>query len=138
MASHQIQFSEQEEAVKEKVEGVFVDAGMNVPNMKALIEQLPEYASQSVGATFYALVNLGRLIKIADDFFIHIQTFQRIMNLLTGYLQENDIVTIAEFREFAETSRKYAVPFLEYCDGEGITIREGNHRRLRKSAQQRA
>ena len=138
MASHQIQFSEQEEAVKEKVEGVFLDAGMNVPNMKALIEQLPEYASQSVGATFYALVNLGRLIKIADDFFIHIQTFQRIMNLLTGYLQENDIVTIAEFREFAETSRKYAVPFLEYCDGEGITIREGNHRSLRKSAQQRA
>ena len=137
LASHQIQFSEHEEAIKEKVEGVFLDAGMNVPNMKALTEQFPEYSSQSVRETFYALVSLGQLIKIADDFFIHLQTFESIMNLLTGYLQENNMITVAEFREFAQTSRKYAVPFLEYCDGEGITIREGNHRRLRKSVQQR-
>lgn len=138
LASHQIQFSEQEEAIREKVEGVFLDAGMNVPNMQALTEQLSEYSEQSVRETFYALVNLGQLIKIADDLFVHIQTFESIMNLLTGYLQENSMITVAEFREFAQTSRKYAVPFLEYCDGEGVTIREGNHRRLRKSAQQRA
>lgn len=135
LASHQIQFSEQEEAIKEKVEAVFLDAGINVPNMKALTEQLPEYSAQSVRETFYALVNLGQLVKIADDFFVHIRTFENTMNLLTGFLQEKTVITVAEFREFAQTSRKYAVPFLEYCDGKGFTIREGNHRRLRKSPQ---
>ena len=28
------------------------------------------------------------------------------MNLLTRYLQENNMITVAEFREFAQTSRR--------------------------------
>ncbi len=133
LSSHQIQFSAEEEDIKEKVEGLFLDAGINTPAMSELITQLSEYPPRSVQQTFYALLNLGRFIKIGDDFFIHSQMFEAVVNSLTDYLQKNDIITVAEFREFAQTSRKYAVPFLEYCDGQGLTIREGNHRRLRKS-----
>ena len=78
-------------------------------------------------------MNLGRFIRIADDLFIHTRMFDTIVTSLTNYLKKNDIITVAEFRELAQTSRKYAVPFLEYCDGQGLTIREGNHRRLRAS-----
>ena len=137
LSSHQIQFSEEEEAIKEQVERIFLDAGINVPNMRELIEQLPAYSPQSIQETFYALMNLGRFIKIADNFFIHAQTFERTIDLLTRYLQDNGIISVAEFRELAQTSRKYAVPFLEYCDGQGITIREENHRRLRRKSVQR-
>lgn len=133
LSSHQIQFSAEEAEIKEKVEGLFLDAGINTPNLGGLTAQLSEYPPQSVQQTFYALMNLGRFIKIGDDFFIHSQMFEEIVNSLTDYLQKNDIITVAEFRELAQTSRKYAVPFLEYCDGQGLTIREGNHRRLRKS-----
>ncbi len=133
LASHQIQFSAEQEDIKEKVEGIFLDAGINTPAMSGLIAQLSEYPSQSVEQTFYALMNLGRLIKIEDDLFMHTQAFEAIVSSLTDYLQKNDIITVAEFRELAETSRKYAVPFLEYCDGQGLTIREGNHRRLRQT-----
>ena len=132
LASHQIQFSAEQEDIKEKVEGIFLDAGINTPAMSGLIAQLSEYPSQSVEQTFYALMNLGRLIKIEDDLFIHTQAFEAIVSSLTDYLEKNDIITVAEFRELAETSRKYAVPFLEYCDGQGLTVREGNHRRLRQ------
>ena len=133
LSSHQIQFSGEEENIKEKVEKIFLDAGINTPAMTELTAQLSEYPPQSVQQTFYALMNLGRFIRIADDLFIHTQMFEEIVNSLTDYLQKNDIITVAEFRELAQTSRKYAVPFLEYCDGQGLTIREGNHRRLRKS-----
>ena len=133
LASHQIQFSGEEEDIKEKVEGIFLEAGINTPTMSELTAQLSEYPPQSVQQTFYALMNLGRFIRITDDLFIHTQMFEEIVNSLTDYLQKNDIITVAEFRELAQTSRKYAVPFLEYCDGQGLTIREGNHRRLRQS-----
>ena len=133
LSSHQIQFSMEEEDIKEKVEKIFLDAGINTPAMSELTTQLSDYPSQSVEQTFYALMNLGRFIKIEDDFFIHSQAFDAIVSSLTDYLQKNDIITVAEFRELAATSRKYAVPFLEYCDGQGLTIREGNHRRLRRS-----
>lgn len=135
LSSHQIQFAGREEEIKEKIEKIFLDAGINTPSMQEIVSQLSEYPPQSVRQTFYALMNLGQFIKIVDDFFIHAQTFETILNSLTDYLQRNDIITVAEFRELANTSRKYAVPFLEYCDSQGITVREGNHRRLRKSAQ---
>lgn len=102
--------------------------------MKNMISQLVEYSPLSVEQTFYALMNLGRVIKIADGYFIHVQTFEETVNLLTDYLQKNGIITIAEFRELAQTSRQSVVPFFEYCDSQEITIREGNHRRLRKKA----
>ena len=134
LSSHQIQFAGREEEIKEKIEKIFLDAGINTPRMQEIVAQLSEYPPQSVRQIFHALMNLGQFIKIVDDFFIHAQTFETILNSLTDYLQRNDIITVAEFRELANTSRKYAVPFLEYCDSQGITVREGNHRRLRKSA----
>ena len=49
---------------------------------------------------------------------------------LKEYLKNNDTISVGEFRELGQTSRKYAVPFLEYCDTLNITVREGNVRRL--------
>ena len=134
MASHQIQFSAEAEGIKDQIEKVLLRAGLNTPNLGELETQFGEYPPHLIHQTFYALVNLDRFIKIADGYFIHSDTRKESLNLLTNYLRENDIITVAEFRELAKTSRKYAVPFLEYCDGQGITVRMDNHRRLRKSA----
>jgi selenocysteine-specific elongation factor len=136
MGAHQIQFSAEAEGVKDQIEGTFLKAELNTPYLHELETQFSEYPPQLIQKTFYALLNLGRFIKVADGYFIHADTFEKTLNFLTDYLQENDIITVAEFRELAKTSRKFAVPFLEYCDGQGITMREDNHRRLRKSAGQ--
>jgi selenocysteine-specific elongation factor len=41
-------------------------------------------------------------------------------------------MTAAEFRDILGTSRKYAVPLLEWLDVHGVTIRNGDFRTLRK------
>ncbi len=41
-------------------------------------------------------------------------------------------MSVSEFKELAETTRKYAVPLLEYFDKKKITYREGNSRKLVK------
>ena len=135
MASHRIQFSAEMEGIKDRIEEVLLSAGLNTPNLDELKTQFSEYLPQEIQKMFYALLNLGRFVKIADEYFIHADTFKKTFNLLTNYLHENDIITVAEFRELTNTSRKYAVPFLEYCDGQGITVRTDNHRRLRKPAE---
>ena len=130
LASHEIQFSEEEETAKETLEKLFLEARMNTPALRELDTLLPEYTPKVLESTFFALLNLGQFIKIADNFFIHTSVFQEIQELLMTYLGKNDIITVAEFREIAHTSRKYAVPFLEYCDSQNLTIRDGNIRRL--------
>ncbi len=130
LASHEIQFSQEEETAKEKLEQLFLEAGMNTPTLNELSTLLPEYTPKVLESTFYALLNLGRFVKIAENFFIHKTRFEEISDALTTYLRENGTITVAEFREIAETSRKYAVPFLEYCDTQNLTVRDGNIRRL--------
>ncbi len=130
LAAHEIQFSQEEETAKETLEQLFLEAGMNTPTLNQLSTLLPEYTPKVLESTFYALLNLGRFVKIAENFFIHKAKFEEISDTLTVYLRENETITVAEFRETAETSRKYAVPFLEYCDTQNLTVREGNVRRL--------
>ena len=130
LASHKIQFSEEEETAKETLEKIFLETGINTPNLTQLNALLPEYTPKVIQSTFFALLNLELFIKAADDFFIHKNVFEETRELLINYLHKHDTITVAEFRELAQTSRKYAVPFLEYCDSQNITIRDGNVRRL--------
>ena len=39
-------------------------------------------------------------------------------------------MSIGEFKDLANTSRKYAVPLLEYFDKIGLTFRYENNRKL--------
>ena len=130
LASHEIQFSQEEETAKETLEKLFLEAGMNTPALSELRTLLPEYTPKVLESTFFALLNLGQFIKIADNFFIHKTVFEKVSELLTTHLRENETIAVAEFREAAQTSRKYAVPFLEYCDSQNLTARDGNVRRL--------
>ena len=130
LSSHEIKFSEEELTAKETLEKLFLEAGINTPGLSELDTLLPEYTPQVIESTFFALLNLGQFIKTADNFFIHREIYEKTKELLTNYLQKNDTISVAEFRELAKTSRKYAVPFLEYCDSQNVTIRDGNVRRL--------
>jgi selenocysteine-specific elongation factor len=42
-------------------------------------------------------------------------------------------MTAADFRDLLGTSRKYAVPLLEWLDARGVTIRIDDYRTLRKT-----
>lgn len=130
LASHEIQFSEEESTAKDTLEKVFFEAGINTPGLNELKTQLSEYKPQLVETTFYALLNLGQFIKAADNYFIHTKVFNETVEQLKDHLVKHGTISVAEFRELAQTSRKYAVPFLEYCDTQNITIRDGNVRRL--------
>ncbi|MDE0398385.1 MAG: selenocysteine-specific translation elongation factor [Candidatus Poribacteria bacterium] len=130
LVSHEIQFSQEEETAKETLEKLFLQAGMNTPALSELNTLLPEYTTKVIESTFFALINLGLFIKIADNFFVHKTVFEKVSELLIAHLRENETITVAEFRETAQTSRKYAVPFLEYCDSQNLTVRDDNIRRL--------
>jgi selenocysteine-specific elongation factor len=49
-------------------------------------------------------------------------------------LREHGRMTAAEFRDLLGTTRKYAVPLLEWLDAHAVTIRNGDYRTLRKRA----
>lgn len=73
----------------------------------------------------------GSLVRINDSIYVSKAIFEEMMRLLREFYKKKPEMTVAEFRDLLGTSRKYAVPFLEYLDSNGITIRVGDIRKFR-------
>ncbi|MBV8530311.1 MAG: SelB C-terminal domain-containing protein [Candidatus Eremiobacteraeota bacterium] len=74
----------------------------------------------------------GTLVKIGDDLYRGSQIAQ-IRVRVELFLRDRGRMTAAQFRDLLGTSRRYAVPLLEWFDAHAVTIRDGDYRTLRKS-----
>ncbi|HEY9180079.1 MAG TPA: selenocysteine-specific translation elongation factor [Candidatus Baltobacteraceae bacterium] len=83
-----------------------------------------------IGKAFDTMLAKGALVKVGDDLYRGTQIAQ-IHARLEQYLRANKQMTMAQFRDLIGTSRKYAVPLLEWFDARGITVRSGDLRMLR-------
>jgi selenocysteine-specific elongation factor len=80
-----------------------------------------------------ALVELQYMEPISEEIIFRPHGLQRVAEEVTVYLKTHSSITVAEFRDLIHTSRKYAVPLMEYLDAQGVTVREGDLRRLKGS-----
>ena len=76
----------------------------------------------------YALKKKKKLIEITANCWIHLYTLKTIKNILKGHFIKKDEITISEFKKMTNTSRKYAIPLLEFLDRIQLTERKGNNR----------
>ena len=72
----------------------------------------------------------GRLVRISPDLVITPEFFRRAEAVVRESARPSGI-TVSAFREALGTSRKFALPILEYFDAHGITHRRGDIRVLR-------
>ncbi len=68
----------------------------------------------------------GELIRMGSDLGYLPEQVDHLMEVILGLGQG---FTVAQFRDAAGLSRKYAVPILEWTDSKGLTIRQGDTRR---------
>jgi len=72
----------------------------------------------------------GKLLRIDGNLMFTQSNFIKLKEKVTHHFSKNPEMSVSEFKELAHTSRKYAVPLLEYFDKQKITYREGNARKL--------
>jgi selenocysteine-specific elongation factor len=77
------------------------------------------------------LADEGRTVRITDSLHLDKEVVDRIRTDLKRHLEEKKDITMAEFRDLARTSRKFAVPLMEYFDSQKLTQRVGDKRMLR-------
>jgi selenocysteine-specific elongation factor len=70
----------------------------------------------------------GELIRVSPELVYLPGQIEQLKKTMAGLGEE---FTVADFRDAAGLSRKYAVPILEWSDKEGLTVRRGDFRRLR-------
>ncbi len=109
-------------------------AGAREPNVPAphdeLVAALRASKIPGIHQAFETLLASGALVKVHDAVYRG-ESIADIRNKLESALRRDKQVTMATFRDLAGTSRKYAVPLLEWFDATGVTIRSGDVRVLR-------
>lgn len=77
------------------------------------------------------LLRTGKLVKLGDDeLYLSAQRYQEAKQLIIDFIKENKEISVAQTRDLLNTSRKYALPLLEFLDRERITRRVGDNRIL--------
>ena len=77
-----------------------------------------------------ALAEMGRVARVTPDLYLLADAIERIKALVSEHIAAHGQITAAAFRDLTGSSRKYAVPILEYLDSIRFTRRIGDERIL--------
>jgi selenocysteine-specific elongation factor len=95
-------------------------------------ELVSRYGS-SVPALLRFLERQGRIVQVETDRYYDRSTLEAMIGRLRTKLVPGQVYVPAQLRDVLGFSRKYLIPFLEFCDRNGITERRGEGRILRQT-----
>jgi selenocysteine-specific elongation factor len=129
LAGHEPQFTEEQRRIVEVIEAELLRDMFNSPNFEEIraAGSLPAKAAQEV---WEALIDNGVVVRIAAGVYFHRNAVDEAIRRVRAYLEEHGQMTAAQFRDMVGTSRKYAVPLMEYLDALRVTRRIGDVREL--------
>lgn len=123
-----IVYTKEQEKIKKTIEKIYLNSGFNPPFVKEVLKK--EKNEKESRQVLYALVDMNTLVKINEDMFMHVENYEKAINLMRDYIKAHEEMTLSEFRDLLGTSRKYALPLLEHFDQSKITKRIGEKRVL--------
>jgi selenocysteine-specific elongation factor len=80
------------------------------------------------------MVSEGNLVRINDTIYLLSANYSMMIDKLRSFFKTKTDMTVGEFRDILGTSRKYALPFLEYLDSNKVTLRVGEIRKFLKES----
>jgi selenocysteine-specific elongation factor len=122
---HSIRFSPQQQRQVDTLLSRFAASPYAPPTVK-------ESQAEVGDDVFAALIDTGRIILIHPEVAFRTEDYDQMLAEVRHLLEKNGTVTAAQVRDHFNTSRRYILAFLEHLDARGITIREGDLRRLKR------
>jgi len=97
------------------------------------VTELVSRYGNSVPGLLRFLERQGRIVQVETDRYYDRGALEAMIARLRSGLAPGQVYAPAQLRDVLGISRKYLIPFLEYCDRNGITERRGVGRVLRGS-----
>jgi selenocysteine-specific elongation factor len=134
-ADFKIKLTYREAELKNKILAAYQAGFLQPPTLDNLISDILK-ADSSEYKLIKKLINLllrqGELIQVSDELIFLPTALAEAKQVLINYLQRNQKIELAEYRDLLDSSRKYALALLDYFDQQKITKRQGNQRILIK------
>lgn len=124
LVGFKVAFTAEQLEVKERIERTLLEAALMPPTLSELLDGEPEAA-----AVLETLIG-DSVYYLNQETLVHMSVYQQAVKQVKEYLQKNETMTLGEFRDMLQTSRKYAKVFLEHLDDLHITKRMDDSRVL--------
>ncbi|MFM8322264.1 MAG: selenocysteine-specific translation elongation factor [Chloroflexota bacterium] len=125
LAGHQVRFNPTQQAAVDRLLRRFAAAPYAPPTLK----ECQAEAGEDVTA---ALLDLGQLVAVNQEVVFRRQDYERMLQDVHMLIARHGSLTVAQARDHFNTSRKYVLGFLEHLDAGGVTVRQGDERKLKK------
>lgn len=118
-----IALTDAERELYRQILGIYQSAFATPPEVKEVISKISPSRPTQVTTVIGILSREGKLVEIGEELYISTEVVEKAKDLLRSHFSEQAILTVAQFRDLLNTTRKYALPLLEYLDRQKITIR---------------
>jgi len=126
LSNFRIKITTQESDITNRIEDLYLKAGFTPPPAEEVSTKFGSNSNSYVSL----LLEQKKLIKVEGDLYFHAISVDKLKEIIKIFINSHGSITVAQFRDLTKTSRKYAVPLLEYFDAIHFTKRTGDVRIL--------
>jgi len=124
LPGYTLHFSPEQERSVASLMARFEASGYSPPSVKE--------SQAEVGDEVYAaLVDLGKLVQVSPEVVFSRKLYDHMVQEIQHMLGTQGTITAAQVRDHFNTSRRYVLALLEHLDTIGLTVRDGDIRRLK-------
>ena len=127
---HVIRFSPRQQGIVDKILAQFAQSPYAPPTVKDIQSEVGEDGYQ-------ALIEMGVLVPVSAEVAFRKEDYDQMVEMVRAHFAQEVTLSAAQFRDKLNTSRRYVLAFLEHLDSIGVTIRDGDVRKLRKMSNNR-
>lgn len=110
--------------LKDDIEQQWRDSGYTPPRIEDVTQNDP------IKEEIVRSMIDNELFRLDKDVYIHRDIYELGKSKTIDYIKANGKITLAEFRDMMDTSRKYGIKMLEHLDDSGVTKRIDDYRVL--------
>jgi selenocysteine-specific elongation factor len=122
---HEIQFNSGQQAKVQELMRKFEQNPFSPPSVKELQTEVDQ-------EILNALIEANELITVSSDVVFRKRDYDSMVDRIKTEIHQKEKITLSEVRDLFGTSRKYAQALLEHLDAIGVTVRDGDYRKLKK------
>jgi selenocysteine-specific elongation factor len=128
LAGHSMLLTTTQSEFNARVLSELVKGGFAPPAAQVIAEKIGSTRTE-VEKALVQLEKLGQCRRLSVDLFFSSEQFEHAISAVKQIIGERSELSISETTALLKSSRKYVVPFLEFLDNQGLTMRDGNMRR---------
>jgi len=130
LAEHEIQLSPAQQTLRQEISETLYSQAYAPASLAELAAKF-SVAEKEIDDILSVLLIQKEIVRFEEGIFMHQRRLDEAKKRVIDYLRQNHEITVSQFKELVEnTSRKFAVPLMQYFDARGITERRGDVRVL--------